>query len=306
MVDTAAGHGAQGLDEEAVVARLRAAGCVFAEDEARLLLEAAVGPSSRSLVARRAAGEPLEQVLGWAAFDGLRLVVEPGVFVPRRRTELLVRLADAALAACRARAPSGRDGLPVVVELCCGVGAVAAALLRRRPRLDVVAADLDPVAVRCARRNLGERATVVGGDLFAELPARLRGRVDVLVANAPYVPTAAIATMPPEARLHEPVLALDGGADGLDLHRRIAAERSGVALADGHPADRDQRGAVRGHGRPLRGGGPRHGRRARRRPRRDRRQRDPPAGLTGRAVLDVDRRDEVDHGRARASPRSGR
>jgi len=219
VVDTAAGNGARGLDEEAVVARLRAAGCVFAEDEARLLLEAAAaGPSLESLVLRRTAGEPLEQVLGWAAFDGLRLVVEPRVFVPRRRTELLVRLADAALAGA---VPA--DAAPVVVELCCGVGAVAAALLRRRPRLDVVAADLDPVAVRCARRNLGERATVVGGDLFAELPARLRGRVDVLIANAPYVPTAAIATMPSEARLHESVLALDGGADGLDLHRRIAA-----------------------------------------------------------------------------------
>ncbi|TWX37428.1 putative protein N(5)-glutamine methyltransferase [Frigoribacterium sp. ACAM 257] len=201
-----------------VVARLRAAGCVFAEDEARLLLEAATGSDLAALVARRADGEPLEQVLGWAAFDGLRLVVEPGVFVPRRRTQLLVRLADAALAGA-----GPDDAVPVVVELCCGVGAVAAALLRRRRRLDVVAADLDPVAVRCARRNLGERATVVGGDLFAELPARLRGRVDVLVANAPYVPTAAIATMPPEARLHESVLALDGGADGLDLHRRIAA-----------------------------------------------------------------------------------
>jgi release factor glutamine methyltransferase len=234
VVDTAAGHGARGPDEEAVVARLRAAGCVFAEDEARLLLEAAAGPDLEVLVARRASGEPLEQVLGWAAFDGLRLVVEPGVFVPRRRTELLARLADAALVAtpgppsAPGRGQVALDGTtasgtaPVVVELCCGVGAVAAALLRRRPLLDVVAADLDPVAVRCARRNLGERATVVGGDLFAELPARLRGRVDVLVANAPYVPTAAIATMPPEARLHESVLALDGGADGLDLHRRIA------------------------------------------------------------------------------------
>ena len=218
MVDTTAGNGARGLDEEAVVARLRAAGCVFAEDEARLLLEAAVGPELEVLVARRASGEPLEQVLGWAAFDGLRLVVEPGVFVPRRRTELLVRLADAALAGA---VPA--DAAPVVVELCCGVGAVAAALLRRRPLLEVVAADLDPVAVRCARRNLGERATVVGGDLFAELPTRLRGRVDLLVANAPYVPTAAIATMPPEARLHESLLALDGGDDGLDLHRRIAS-----------------------------------------------------------------------------------
>lgn len=203
-----------------MVARLRAAGCVFAEDEARLLLEAAAaGRGLESLVLRRTAGEPLEQVLGWAAFDGLRLVVEPGVFVPRRRTELLVRLADAALAA----SGPALGAAPVVVELCCGVGAVAAALLRRRPLLEVVAADLDPVAVRCARRNLGDGATVVGGDLFAELPARLRGRVDVLVANAPYVPTAAIATMPPEARLHESVLALDGGADGLALHRRIAA-----------------------------------------------------------------------------------
>jgi release factor glutamine methyltransferase len=220
VVDTTAGHGEPGPDEEAVVARLRAAGCVFAEDEARLLLEAATaGPGLESLVLRRTAGEPLEQVLGWAAFDGLRLVVEPGVFVPRRRTELLARLADAALAA----SGSALGAAPVVVELCCGVGAVAAALLRRRPLLDVVAADLDPVAVRCARRNLGERATVVGGDLFAELPARLRGRVDVLVANAPYVPTAAIATMPPEARLHESLLALDGGDDGLDLHRRIAS-----------------------------------------------------------------------------------
>lgn len=238
MVDTAADGGTQGLDEEAVVARLRAAGCVFAEDEARLLRGAAHGPDLEGLVARRTAGEPLEQVLGWAAFDGLRLVVEPGVFVPRRRTELLVRLAEEALAGVpgphstpgRGQVPldatTASRAAPVVVELCCGVGAVAAALLRRRPRLDVVAADLDPVAVRCARRNLGERATVVGGDLFSELPSRLRGRVDVLVANAPYVPTAAIATMPPEARLHEPVLALDGGVDGLDLHRRIAAGAS--------------------------------------------------------------------------------
>jgi release factor glutamine methyltransferase len=226
VVQTTAGRGPTGADEEAVVARLRAAGCVFAEDEARLLLEAATGADLEGLVRRRTTGEPLEQVLGWAAFDGLRLVVEPGVFVPRRRTELLVRLADAALAGSAAESgvlPGPSAPTPVVVELFCGVGAVAAALLRRRPGLEVVAADLDPAAVRCARRNLGDRATVVGGDLVAEVPPRLRGRVDVLVANAPYVPTAALATMPPEARLHESVLALDGGDDGLDLHRRIAA-----------------------------------------------------------------------------------
>jgi len=218
VVETAA----VGPDEEAVVRRLRTAGCVWAEDEARLLLEAAAGAELEALLARRVAGEPLEQVLGWAGFAGLRLAVEPGVFVPRRRTGLLLDLAEAALAAA-----TDDDDVavpaPVVVELCCGVAAVATALLHRSPGLDVVASDLDPAAVRCARRNLGPRALVVEGDLFGGLPARLRGQVDVLVANAPYVPTGAIATMPPEARLHESPLALDGGADGLDLHRRIAA-----------------------------------------------------------------------------------
>jgi release factor glutamine methyltransferase len=214
VVEQRAGQGS----EQAVVDRLRAAGCVFAEDEARLLVEAASGDRLEALVRRRVAGEPLEQVLGWALFDGLRVAVEPGVFVPRRRTELLVDVADELLGA-----PDGEGG-PVVVELCCGVAAVAAALLHRRPGLDLVAADLDPAAVRCARRTLGARATVLEGDLFDPLPPRLLGRVDVLVANAPYVPTSAIATMPPEARLHESPLALDGGADGLDLHRRIAGE----------------------------------------------------------------------------------
>ena len=86
------------------------------------------------------------------------------------------------------------------------------------------AADLDPAAVACARRNLEPLGGVVTeGDLFAALPEALRGRIDVLAVNAPYVPTDAIATMPPEARDHEARMALDGGADGLDLHRRIAA-----------------------------------------------------------------------------------
>ena len=194
---------------EDIVGRLRAAGCVFAEDEARLLEEAAAGPELTGLVARRVAGEPLEQVLGWAEFCGLRIAVEPGVFVPRRRTEWLVRQA----AALRPR---------TVVELCCGSGAVAAALRSLLPGLAVTAADVDPVAVRCARRNL-PGADVLEGDLDAPLPPALRGRVDVLVANAPYVPTGDIALMPPEARDHEPRVALDGGTDGLDVARRVVA-----------------------------------------------------------------------------------
>jgi release factor glutamine methyltransferase len=197
-----------GVRHQDVVDELRAAGCVFAEDEARLLLEAA-DADVPTLLARRVAGEPLEHVVGWVAFAGDRLAVAPGVFVPRRRTELLARVAaDATL-----------DGA-VVVELCCGVGAVAHVVAtRRRPRR-VVAVDIDPAATACARVNLPD-ALVLTGDLVAPLPTELRAAVDVLVANAPYVPTRAVGTMPREARDHEPHRALDGGTDGLDVARRI-------------------------------------------------------------------------------------
>jgi release factor glutamine methyltransferase len=196
-----------------VVAALRAAGCVFAEDEARLLVDAATGTDLAALVDRRVAGEPLEHVLGWAQFRGRRIAVDPGVFVPRRRTELLVDLATPLLR------PGG-----VVVELCCGTAAVATVLAAAVPGLVVHGVDVDPAAVRCARCNLCPfGGHVHEGDLDDPLPDDLRGRVDVLVANAPYVPSAAIPMMPPEARDHEPAVALDGGADGLDVQRRVAA-----------------------------------------------------------------------------------
>jgi release factor glutamine methyltransferase len=205
------------VDESGVVRRLRAAGCVFAEDEARLLIDAAGTPSEvAALVTRRVAGEPLEQVLGWVEFCGLRIAVDPGVFVPRRRTDALVREA-----ASLARA---RD---VVVDLCCGSGALAVALADAVPGLELHAADIDPAAVACARRNVGAvGGRVHGGDLFQALPTGLRGRVDVLVANVPYVPSGAIASMPREARDAEPRTALDGGPDGLDVARRVAGAAS--------------------------------------------------------------------------------
>ncbi|RYC13703.1 putative protein N(5)-glutamine methyltransferase [Nocardioides zhouii] len=217
-----------------VVARLRAAGCVWAEDEAALLEAAAAGPEElEALVARRVAGEPLETVLGWVEFLGRRLVVAPGVFVPRRRTELLARLTRMLVAAPRTVAP------PVVVEMCCGVAPVAAALADLPVELHV--ADLSEVALDCARLNAPTSAAHLG-DLYAALPTALRGRVDVLVANAPYVPTDRIADMPPEARDHEPRAALDGGADGVDLHRRLAAGAAdwlapgGVLLVETSPS----------------------------------------------------------------------
>ncbi|MFF8770736.1 putative protein N(5)-glutamine methyltransferase [Kitasatospora sp. NPDC015120] len=200
----------------AVTSRLRAAGCVFAEDEARILLSAAATPAElAAMVHDRAAGRPLEHVAGWAEFAGLRIAVDPGVFVPRRRSEFLAR---------RAAALVREDAL--VVDLCCGTGALGAALAATAGhRVRLYASDLDPAAVRCARRNLAATgAEVSEGDLFAALPTALRGRVDVLIANVPYVPTADIALLPAEARLHEARPALDGGADGLDVLRRVAAD----------------------------------------------------------------------------------
>ncbi|MFD1713692.1 putative protein N(5)-glutamine methyltransferase [Amnibacterium flavum] len=202
------------MTDPTLVARLRAAGCVFAEDEAELITaEATSAAQLESLVRRRIGGEPLEQVLGWAAFDGLRIAVEPGVFVPRRRTELLVREAAAILS----------EG-DTVLDLCCGSGAVAAAVHARVPGVAVFAADIDPAAVHCARRNVPGPGAVFEGDLYSALPRELMGRVDVIAVNAPYVPTEAIDLMPPEARLHEPTVALDGGEDGLDIQRRVAEQ----------------------------------------------------------------------------------
>jgi release factor glutamine methyltransferase len=210
-----------------IVTRLRAVGCVFAEDEARLLITAARTPADlAAMVNRRAAGMPLEHVLGWAGFCGLRIAVDPGVFVPRRRTEFLVRQAAALVR--QAVSPVGQvlaQPGAVVVDLCCGSGAVGAALVAALDLAELHAVDIDPAAVRCARRNVAAaaRGQVYEGDLYEPLPAMLRGRVDVLVANAPYVPTEAVRLLPPEARMHEPRVALDGGTDGLDVLRRVTA-----------------------------------------------------------------------------------
>jgi release factor glutamine methyltransferase len=194
--------------------RLRAAGCVFAEDEARLLTSAAGDPGElMSLVERRIAGEPLEHVLGWAEFCGLRVAVGGGVFVPRRRTEVLVRHAVRLL---------GRGS--IFVDLCTGSGAVAVAVASFAHPGEVHAVDIDATAVACARRNLAGLGEVYCGDLFAALPGRLCGSIDVLTINAPYVPTEQLHLLPRDAREHEPRSALDGGPDGLHVHRRVLAQ----------------------------------------------------------------------------------
>ena len=204
--------------------RLRTAGCVFAEQEAALLVEAAHGAALEDLVQRRCAGEPLEHLLGFVEFCGRRYRVSPGVFVPRQRSGLLVEVAATICGG-------------VVLDLCCGCGALGLAV---RERLGagtrLIATDLDPNAVADARAN-GVPETYVG-DLFAPLPHELRGSVDLLIANTPYVPTGAIADMPPEAREYEWRPALDGGADGMAVQRRVLGEAaawlapSGVLLTE--------------------------------------------------------------------------
>jgi release factor glutamine methyltransferase len=229
-------------DYLAVVTALRTAGCVFAEDEDQLLVSSAgTDAELTAMVGQRVAGLPLEQILGWAEFCGLRVVVEPGVFVPRRRTEFLVRQA------ITLGWQSARPGAPVVVlDLCCGTGALGLAVARglshgqghrvhtggghpaTPEHAEVHAADIDPVAVRCAQRNLAPVGGLVyQGDLFGPLPGTLRGRVDLLIANVPYIPSGEIELLPPEARLYEPRVALDGGRDGLELLRRVAEAAPG-------------------------------------------------------------------------------
>lgn len=197
---------------------------MFAEDEARLLHEAAKDQAELDdMVSKRVAGLPLEHVIGWAEFCGMRIAIEPGVFVPRVRTEFLIAQA-AALTPARA----------VAVDLCCGSGAMGVALAAVVPLAQLHAVDIDPVAVRCAAANLASGGTAYLGDLYEPLPRSLRGRVDTVIANVPYVPSGDVPLLPAEARLHEAGIALDGGADGLDVLRRVAAGAPDWLKPSGH------------------------------------------------------------------------
>lgn len=208
-----------------LAARLRAAGCVFAEDEAALLVsEAQSDEHLERLVLLREQGLPLEHVLGWVEFLGDRYRIGPGVFVPRPRSEALVheavRLAVAG---------------STVLDLCCGCGAVGAAVARRVDGAVLYASDLDPNATAWARLNrAGLRGEVFDSDLFDSVPANLRGELDLITVVAPYVPTGQISLLPHEARDFEPTLSLDGGADGLDILRRILREAPEWLKGGGH------------------------------------------------------------------------
>lgn len=193
-----------------VLHALAEGGCVAPRAEADALLKAScegVGPVSE-MIARRLRGEPLAWITGSVRFCDVRVHVDPGVFVPRPHTQALAR-----------RAVSLLPAAGVAVDLCTGSGAVAAVLGSAHPRAAVVATDVDPVAVACARGN-GVRALI--GNLDEPLPPSLLGRVDVMTAVVPYVPTEKLHLLSRDVLAYEPRSALDGGRRGTTVLVRAA------------------------------------------------------------------------------------
>jgi len=181
-------------------------------------LTAAEAAHYRELIERRARREPLQYLLGWEDFHGLRLAVSPDVLVPRPETEGLVEWALEVVA--------GRPE-PVVADLGTGSGAIACAIARSEPTAEVLAVEISGGALAVASRNvrdlkLGARVRLLAGDLFAPLGS-IPASLDLVVANPPYLPSAVIPSLPPEVSRHEPRAALDGGPDGMTVLRRIVA-----------------------------------------------------------------------------------
>jgi release factor glutamine methyltransferase len=199
-------------DPGALTALLAGAGFVAAEEEAAELLASAAGDTELldSLVGRRLTGEPLAWISGTARFCGVEVRIDPGVYVPRWQSEPLARRAVLRLPATG-----------VAVDLCTGSGAIAKVLLAARPGARVVATDVDERAAACATANGVEAHR---GDLFDPVPRSLEGRVDVVVAVVPYVPTPALPLLPRDTLAFESRLSHDGGHDGTDVLRRVLVE----------------------------------------------------------------------------------
>jgi release factor glutamine methyltransferase len=195
-------------DHATLSALLSGAGFIAADEEAEELLAAAGGDATLldALVERRLTGEPLAWITGHVPFCGVDVHVDPGVYVPRWHTEGLARRAVERLPV---------DG--IAVDLCTGSGAIAKVLATARPGALVVAADIDERAVACARRNGVE---AFAGDLFEPLPSGLEGRVDVVVAVVPYVPSAELPLLQRDTFTFESPLSYDGGPDGAGVLRR--------------------------------------------------------------------------------------
>jgi len=178
----------------------------------------------RELVRRRGQREPLQHILGSACFCGLDLAVNRDVLVPRPETELLAELGWQFL---KQTAEQPGAPTPLALDFGTGSGCIAIALAVQCPAARVSALDISPGALELARQNaarhaVDSRVEFLFGDGFAALPAG--ARFDLIISNPPYIPAGDIAALDPEVRDHDPRLALDGGADGLDFYRRLAHE----------------------------------------------------------------------------------
>jgi len=193
-----------------VVSALAEGGCLAPAEEADALFQASIDGvgAIEEMVARRLSGEPLAWITGSVLFCGVQIHVDPGVFVPRPHTQPMAR-----------RAVSLLPAPGIAIDLCTGSGAVAAVLAWAHPQATVIATDIDPEAVACARRN---GVSVLVGDLDEPLPPTLRGRVDVMTAVVPYVPTDELPFLPRDVLANEPPGALDGGPRGTTMLMRAA------------------------------------------------------------------------------------
>jgi release factor glutamine methyltransferase len=200
------------LDLESLVRLLSNAGFIAAGAEADELYTCAAGDTEllNSLVERRLTGEPLAWIVGSVSFCGVRIRVDPGVYVPRWQSEPLAR-----------RAAERLPARGVAIDICTGSGAVAKTLMTHDRGARVVASDIDPRAVACATANGVETYL---GDLFMPLPRELEGRVDVVVGIVPYVPTSALPLLQRDTFTFESALAYDGGDDGTDILRRVISD----------------------------------------------------------------------------------
>ena len=213
----AAGLSSARVDAEWLLAGLLGVGRVAVRLDLAETVPAPIAERYAHAVSRRARREPLQRILGWEEFRGVRVRLTDAVLVPRPETETLVEWALALLPP-----PGGRQLL--AIDLGTGSGCIACALASERPDLDVIAVDVSPAAAAVARDNaqalgLAARVGVVAADLLDGV--RDLG-ADLIVSNPPYLPSALVPKLAPEVRIHEPRLALDGGADGLTLIRRIA------------------------------------------------------------------------------------
>ena len=213
----AAGLSSARVDAEWLLAGLLGVGRVAVRLDLAETVPAPIAERYAHAVSRRARREPLQRILGWEEFRGVRVRLTDAVLVPRPETETLVEWALALLPP-----PGGRRLL--AIDLGTGSGCIACALASERPDLDVIAVDVSPAAAAVARDNaqalgLAARVGVVAADLLDGLRDL---SADLIVSNPPYFPSALVPELAPEVRIHEPRLALDGGADGLTLIRRIA------------------------------------------------------------------------------------